>query len=79
VFASLAAEVAVLVAADSRPTSLAAPDGSPAVAVFTAAAHLGPLVNFGVAAMPMAELLPLVPRSCGVCQRRRCRIYHGNR
>jgi hypothetical protein len=62
VFAALAvAEVAVLVAADGTPASLTAPDGSPAVAVFSAPAHLGPLVNFGVAAMPMAELLPLVP------------------
>ncbi|HEY3506083.1 MAG TPA: type VII secretion system-associated protein [Actinocatenispora sp.] len=62
VLAALArAEVAVLVSADGLPASLTAPDGSPAVAVFTAPAQLGELTRFGVAALPVADLLPLVP------------------
>ena len=31
------------------------------VAVFTATEHFGPLANFGFAAMPVTDLLPLVP------------------
>ena len=59
--ALVTAEVAVLLAADGRPASLTTPAGEPAVAVFTATEHFGPLVNFGFTAMPVTDLLPLVP------------------
>lgn len=55
------AEVAVLVDAGGGPASLTAPDGTAAVAVFTSPAQLGALAAFGVVALPVADLLPLVP------------------